>query len=108
MANNVKFSNIEKQIFYGDYPLVSQPLTVKNAVKAGDVIGVDTAGNYGKYDETTYTVPYAVAYEDADASKECSCILSAYLMESFVLLQGDASKKLKLKQELRKIGLFLR
>ena len=108
MANNVKFANVEKQIFHGDYPLVSQPLTVKNAVKAGDVIGVDSAGNYGKYDESTYTAPYAIAYEDAAASKECSCILSAYLVESFVLLPEDAGKKLKLKQELRKIGLFLR
>lgn len=108
MANNVKFSNEEKQIFYGDYPLISEPLTVKTAVKAGDVIGVDTNGVYGKYDEETYTEPYAIAYEDTEAEKECPSILVAYLMESFVSLPEDAIKKLKLKQELRKIGLFLR
>lgn len=106
--NNQKFTNEEKQIFYGEFPLISQPLTVKTAVAEGDVIGVDASGNYGKYDESTYTTPYAVAYEKADTGKECSSILTAYLMESFVLLPEDAGKKLKLKQELRKIGLFLR
>lgn len=108
MANNVKFTNKEKQIFFGDYPLVSVPLTVKTAVKAGDVIGVADNGDYGKYADTTYTAPYAIAYEDGEANKACSAILTAYLLESFVLLPQDAAKKLKLKQELRKIGLFLR
>lgn len=108
MANNVKFTNKEKQIFFGDYPLISVPLTVKTAVKAGDVIGVAENGDYGKYADTTYTAPYAIAYEDGEANKVCSAILTAYLLESFVLLPQDAAKKLKLKQELRKIGLFLR
>lgn len=106
--NNQKFTNGEKQIFAGAYPLISEPLTVKTAVKAGDVIGTDTNGIYGKYDEVTYTTPYAVAYEDAEAEKECPSILTAYLMESFVLLPEDETKKLKLKQDLRKIGLFLK
>lgn len=108
MANNIKFSNVEKQIFHGEYPLVSEALTLKTNVEEGDVIGTDTSGNYGKYDETTYTTPYAIAYEKCTANKNCSCILSAYLMESFVKLPGEAEKKLKLKQELRKIGLFLK
>lgn len=106
--NNVKFTNEEKQIFYGDYPLISEALLVKTAVDAGDVIGVDADGNYGKYDEATYTTPYAVVYEKGEADTNCSCILTAYLMESFVLLPEDDTKKLKLKQELRKIGLFLK
>lgn len=108
MANNIKFSNVEKQIFYGDYPLVSEALVIKTAVVAGDVIGVDTSGNYGKYDESTYTIPYAIAYEDSETNKNCSCLLAAYIVESFVKLPGEANKKLKLKQELRKIGLFLK
>lgn len=108
MSNNVKFTNQEKQIFYGNYPLISEALVVKTAVKEGDVIGVDTSGNYGKYDEATYTTPYAVAYEAGEINKSCSCILTAYLMESFVLLPEAADKKLKLKQELRKISLFLK
>lgn len=109
MPNNKKFTNVEKQIFFGDYPLVSQPLTVKTAVEAGDVIGVDASGNYGKYNKSaTYTTPYAIAYEGAEANKQCSAILTAYLVESFVLLPSDPTEKLKLKQELRKIGLFLR
>lgn len=108
MANNVKFTNKEKQIFFGDYPLVSVPLTVKTAVKAGDVIGVAENGEYGKYGEVTYKSPYAIAYEAGEANKACSAILTAYLLESFVLLPEDATEKLKLKQELRKIGLFLR
>lgn len=109
--NNTKFTNEEKQIFYGDYPLVAQSLPVKSTVVAGDVIGVDAEGNYGKYDEVTYTTPYAVATQGVAFSSDpvnCECILAAYLMESFVLLPEDASKKLKLKQELRKIGIFLR
>jgi hypothetical protein len=109
MPNNKKFTNVEKQIFFGDYPLVSEPLAVKTAVKAGDVIGVDASGNYGKYDKSvTYTTPYAIAYEEAEANKQCSALLTAYLVESFVLLPSDPTEKLKLKQELRKIGLFLR
>ena len=40
MPNNKKFTNAEKQIFFGDYPLVSEPLAVKTAVKAGDVIEI--------------------------------------------------------------------
>lgn len=109
--NNTKFTNEEKQIFYGDYPLVVQSLPVKSTVVAGDVIGVDAEGNYGKYDEATYTTPYAVATQGVTFSSDpvnCECILAAYLMESFVLLPEDTSKKLKLKQELRKIGIFLR
>lgn len=108
MANNVKFTNKERQIFFGDYPLISEPLTIKTAVKAGDVIGTDEQGVYGKYDETTYTTPYAIAYEDGEADKSCACILTAYLVEDFVLLPDAADKKLKLKQELRKIGLFIK
>lgn len=109
MPNNKKFTNEEKQIFFGGYPLISQPLTVKTAVKTGDVIGVDADGNYGKYDKSvTYTTPYAIAYEEAEANKQCSAILTAYLVENFVLLPSDPTEKLKLKQELRKIGLFLR
>lgn len=109
--NNTKFTNEEKQIFYGDYPLVAQSLPVKSTVVAGDVIGVDAEGNYGKYDEATYTIPYAIATQGVTFSSDpvnCECLLAAYLMESFVLLPEDASKKLKLKQELRKIGIFLR
>lgn len=109
--NNTKFTNEEKQIFYGDYPLVAQSLPLKTTVIEGDVIGVDAEGNYGKYDEITYTTPYAVATQKVTFSSDpvnCECILSAYLMESFVLLPSDAGKKLKLKQELRKIGIFLR
>ena len=49
--NNTKFTNEEKQIFYGDYPLVAQSLPLKTTVIEGDVIGVDAEGNYGKYDE---------------------------------------------------------
>lgn len=109
MPNNKKFTNVEKQIFFGDYPLISQPLTVKTAVEAGDVIGVDASGNYGKYNKSaTYTTPYAIAYEGAEANKQCSALLTAYLVESFVLLPSAPEEKLKLKQELRKIGLFLR
>lgn len=109
--NNTKFTNEEKQIFYGDYPLVAQSLPLKTTVVAGDVIGIDAEGNYGKYDEVTYTTPYAVATQGVTFSSDpvnCECLLAAYLMESFVLLPEDASKKLKLKQELRKIGIFLR
>lgn len=109
--NNTKFTNEEKQIFYGDYPLVAQSLPLKTTVVAGDVIGVDAEGNYGKYDEATYTTPYAVATQGVTFSSDpvnCECILAAYLMESFVLFPEDTSKKLKLKQELRKIGIFLR
>ena len=105
--NNTKFTNEEKQIFYGDYPLVAQSLPLKTTV----IEGVDAEGNYGKYDESTYTTPYAVATQGVTFSSDpvnCECILAAYLMESFVLLPSDAGKKLKLKQELRKIGIFLR
>lgn len=111
MANNYKFSNEEKQIFYGDYPLVVESLPLKTTVAAGDVIGVDASGNYGKYDEETYTIPYAVAYAPATHESEdvkCECLLAASLMESFVLLPEEPAKKVKLKQELRKIGLFLK
>lgn len=109
--NNTKFTNEEKQIFYGDYPLVAQSLPLKTTVIEGDVIGVDAEGNYGKYDEATYTTPYAVATQGVTFSSSpvnCECILAAYLMESYVLLPVNAGKKLKLKQELRKIGIFLR
>ena len=75
----------EKQIFHGDYPLVSQPLTVKNAVKAGDVIGVDASGNYGKYNESTYTTPYAVAYEDAEATKRMFLYIISILSRKFCI-----------------------
>lgn len=111
MANNQKFSNEERQIFYGNYPLVSESLPLKTSVEEGDVIGVDEAGNYGKYDESTYTTPYAIAYEGATFSSDpvnCTCLLSAYVVEKFVKLPQDAGKKLKLKQELRKIGLFIK
>lgn len=109
--NNTQYANEEKQIFYGDYPLVAQSLPLKTTVVEGDVIGVDAEGNYGKYDEATYTTPYAVATQGVTFSSDpvnCECILAAYLMENFVLLPSDAGKKLKLKQELRKIGIFLR
>ena len=112
MANNQKFSNEERQIFYGNYPLVSESLPLKTSVEEGDVIGVDEAGNYGKYNKSvTYTTPYAIAYEGATFSSDpvnCTCLLAAYVVEKFVKLPENASEKLKLKQELRKIGLFIK
>lgn len=109
MANNTVFTNKEKQIFTENYPLISEEGLVKTAVVAGDVIGMDTTGNLGKYDKSvTYTTPYAVAYEDTAANKKCPLIVTACLMEDFVKLPADATEKRNLKLELRKLGIFIR
>lgn len=111
MSNNVTFEHVEKQIFSGTYPIVPTTLSVKSTITEGDIIGVSTAGEYGKFDEATYTIPYAIAYGSAtyvDTAIPCNCILTGEVVESFVKLPTDTAKKLSLVQELRKIGLFIR
>lgn len=108
---NTTFSNEEKQIFYGNYPLVVQSLPLKTSVTAGNIVGVSTNGDYGLYDGTTYSEPYAIAHEDVtytDREVNCECILSAYLMKDFVKMSGGESDKRKLIQMLKKQGIFLR
>ena len=112
MPNNVKFNKEDKQIFHGSYPFIAQPLPLKTSAEEGNIKAVSTAGDYGVYDGTTYTEPYAIAMgavTHTTAEVECECILTGYLMQSFVKIpfEKDADKR-KLIQMLKKQGIYLR
>lgn len=106
---NNKFFSREEQGIFGSYPVLTDDLTVKTEIEAGDIIGVAENGDYGKYSAETYKQVYAIAYNQAKANEKCVAILSACVLESFVKFpEKAAEKKLKIKQELKKVSIFIK
>lgn len=101
-----------KGIFRGNYPFVAQPLALKTSVEPGDIIAIDSSGNYGKYDESTYTQVYAVATQKVTYSStpiECEAILAGYIIKDFIKFKDSETpaKVLQQTQELKKVGIII-
>lgn len=107
----MKMTYEAKGMFRGHHPFIAQPLTLKTAIKTGEIIGVAANGDYGKYDESTYTQVYAIATQDVELTSGTAvseALLTAYLVKDFVKFTStEAAKILKETQELRKIGIFI-
>ncbi|MBR8701152.1 hypothetical protein IX317_001850 [Fusobacterium sp. DD29] len=108
----MKDSYEARGLFRGNYPFIVQSLGLKTSVEPGDIIAIDSTGNYGKYDESTYTQVYAVATQGVTYSSstvECEAVLTGYLVKDFIKFKdsGTPDKVLKQIQELKKVGIII-
>ena len=107
--NNTIINYEEKGILAGAFPVVAETLKLKTSLEAGDIIGVDASGNYGKLDTATYTEPYAIAYDSAthDTSDvDCVAMLTGEILKDFVKLPSGTETATI--QKLRKLGIFIK
>lgn len=107
--NNTIINYEEKGILAGTFPVVAETLKLKTSLEAGDIIGVDASGNYGKLDTATYTEPYAIAYNGAthdSTDVECVSILTGEILKDFVKLPSGTEAVTV--QKLRKLGIFIK
>lgn len=107
--NNTIVNYEEKGILAGAFPVVTEILKLKTSLEAGDIIGVDASGNYGKLDTATYTEPYAIAYNGAthdSTDVECGSILTGEILKDFVKLPSGTEAVTV--QKLRKLGIFIK
>lgn len=105
MAQNKFYSKEEKRIFQGSFPVETINLESKTKLEAGDVVALDSSKNFGKYDGSTYTDVYGVAYEEIEEAGDVVVILTGGLVKDFVKLQD---KETELTIELRKLGIFIK
>lgn len=103
--DNKIYKEEDKRIFSGSFPIETTELKVVTSVEVGDVIGVSASNTFGKYDTSTYTTPYAIAYTAAGGSGTTTAILTGGVIKEFVKLQ---SKEAQLTVELRKVGIFIK
>lgn len=94
------------RILVGGFPSITDFKTVKTAIEEGDVIGISSEGNYGKYDEMTYADVYGIAYENALADSTCSILLAGEISSSFVKIATEKKEATILK--LRKNSIFIK
>ena len=105
MAQNKHYSKEDIRIFQGTFPVETTNLTSKTILEAGDVIALSAAKEFGKYDGTTYTDIYGVAYESIEAPGQVVVILTGGLVKDFVKF-GENEAKITL--AFRKIGIFIK
>lgn len=105
MAQNKHYEKKDVRIFQGIFPVETTNIESKTKLEAGDVIGVNTSGNFGKYDGTTYSDVYGVAYEAIEEPGEVVVILTGGLVKDFVKF-GENEAKITL--AFRKIGIFIK
>ena len=104
MKNKI-YSATDVRIFQGSFPVETINQTLKTKVEAGDVIALDNSKNFGKYDGTTYSDVYGVAYETTENAGQTVVILTGGLVKSFPKFNG---KEEELTIALRKIGIFIK
>ena len=104
MKNKI-YSEKDIRIFQGNFPVESINQTLKTKVEAGDVIALDNAKNFGKYDGTTYSSVYGVSYETIEEPGDATVILTGGLVKEFVKFNN---KEKELTIELRKLGIFVK
>ena len=107
--NNTIINYEEKGILAGAFPVVTETLKLKTSLEAGDIIGVDASGNYGKLDTATYTEPYAISCNGAthdSTDVECVSILTGEILKDFVKLPSGTEAVTV--QKLRKLGIFIK
>lgn len=105
MTQNKHYSKADARIFQGTFPVETTNIESKTKLETGDVIGVDTSGNFGKYDGATYPDVYGVAYEAIEEAGEVVAILTGGLVKDFVKF-GENETKITL--AFRKIGIFIK
>lgn len=94
------------RILAGGFPSITDFKIVKTAIEEGDIVGVSSDGNYGKYDEVTYTDVYGIAYDNALADSTCSILLTGEISSSFVKIPTEKKEAVILK--LRKNSIFIK
>ena len=102
--NNTIINYEEKGILAGAFPVIAETLKLKTSIEAGD-----TNGNYGKLDTSTYTEPYAIAYNGAthdSTDVECVSMLTGEILKDFVKLPSGTEAATI--QKLRKLGIFIK
>ena len=104
MKNKI-YSEKDIRIFQGNFPVETINQTLKTKVEAGDVIALDNAKNFGKYDGTTYSNVYGVSYETIEEPGNAIVILTGGLVKEFVKFNN---KEKELTIELRKLGIFVK
>lgn len=107
--NNTIINYEEKGILAGAFPVIAETLKLKTSIEAGDIIGIDTNGNYGKLDTSTYTEPYAIAYNGVTHDSidvECVSMLTGEILKDFVKLPSGTETATI--QKLRKLGIFIK
>ena len=105
MSKNKIYTSTDQRIFQGDFPTETNALTLQTKVEAGDVAGINSEKKFGKYDGTTYSDVYGVAYETTENVGQTVVILTGGLVKNFVKFNG---KEEELTVELRKIGIFIK
>lgn len=105
MKNEI-LTHERKSILAGNFPVLDKVVKVVTPVKEGDIVGVSATNTYGKFDKSTYTEVYGIAYTAAEGSSECGILITGEIAEEFVLLpvgEEEATKNL-----LKKISLFVK
>lgn len=102
---NTIHSKADTRVFRGTFPVETTTVESKTKVEAGDIIGRDTSGNFGKYDKSTYTDIYGVAYEGIESPGDVFVILAGGLTKNFVKLQSNDYLEIA---TLRTLGIFIK
>lgn len=105
MIKNKIVSKEDKRIFQGTFPVETTSLNLATTAKAGDVIGVNSSKKFGKYDGSTYTDVYGVAYEAIEEPGQAVVILTGGLVKDYIDFN---EKEEELTIALRKIGIFIK
>lgn len=104
--NNKVTTKEGKRVLVGSFPTTMDFKLVKTEIQEGDIIGVSSAGVYGKYDEATYTDVYGIAYEPALVDTKCSILLTGEISSTFAKIPTETKDAVILK--LRKISIFIK
>lgn len=105
MKNEIIEKNF-KNIFSGVYPPVVYNQKIKTPVEEGDIIGISSTNEYGKYDGSTYTDCYGIAYEGCSAEDEATIIVSGELSKEFI--KFPTGKENELINNLKNISIFIK
>nr|DAK15636.1 MAG TPA: Head decoration protein, Viral protein.5A [Caudoviricetes sp.] len=105
MSKNKIYTSTDQRIFQGNFPIETNALTLQTKVEAGDIVALSTDKKFGKYDGTTYSDVYGVAYETIENAGQTVVILTGGLVKNFVKFNG---KEEELTIALRKIGIFIK
>lgn len=105
MANNKIYEKHDERIFQGNFPIETGVLKLETAIEIGDIVALSSEKKFGKYDGSTYTDVYGVAYETKEEAGQTGVILTGGLVKSFVKFNG---KEEEITIALRKIGIFVK
>ena len=105
MSKNKNLYKYRPKNIQGNFPIETNALTLQTKVEAGDIVALSTDKKFGKYDGTTYSDVYGVAYETTENAGQTVVILTGGLVKNFVKFNG---KEEELTIALRKIGIFIK